>query len=81
MIGNLPAGWIERAWVWLNDGPISVPGALVWFAYVVFVIRLFWLLSRKPKEGPSAVEIDDHESPTTVNVDMVRLEQDLLSHS
>src|SRR3954447_8582582 len=31
MIGtNLSASWIDRAWISLSEGPISVPGALVY---------------------------------------------------
>jgi len=75
---NLSAGWVERAWIWLRDGPISIPGALVWSAYVLFVAGLFWLLSRKRIEATSNAEAAERPISEGVNVDMARLEQDLL---
>src|SRR3954466_13113348 len=79
---NLSAGWIDKAFVWLSDRPISIPGALVWCGYVLFVALLFWLLSRKGIEATSNAEAAD--GPVVfegVNVDMARLEQELLGVS
>jgi hypothetical protein len=76
---NLSAGWIDKAFVWLSDGPIRVPGALIWSAYAVFVAGLLWLLSRKGIEATSNAEAAG--GPVVfegVNVDMARLEQELL---
>src|SRR3954453_22393664 len=76
---NLSAGSINKACVWLSDGPIRVPGALIWSAYVVFVAGLLWLLSRRGIEATSKAEAAD--GPVVfegVNVDMARLEQELL---